>query len=147
MAKDTYNDIDELFNDLMDDLSNELGNEIGKEMAKIEQEVIDSNVYGAFTPKEYVRRKDNGGLRSEENMEIVVTRKGDSVEIEVHNATTGNVLYKNYWQGEIQDFIESGVYMWNGQMPPPRPFIDEAQKRVDENIDAIFERVLGKLGW
>lgn len=147
MAKDTYNDIDELFNDLMDDLSNELGNEIGKEMAKIELEVIDSNVYGAFTPKEYVRRKDNGGLRSEENMEIVVTRKGDSVEIEVHNATTGNVLYKNYWQGEIQDFIESGVYMWNGQMPPPRPFIDEAQKRVDENIDAIFERVLGKLGW
>ena len=147
MSKSTYNDIDELFNDLMDDLSGELGKEIGKEMVKIEQEVIDSNVYGAFTPKEYSRRLDNGGLRSEENMEIVVTRKGDSVEIEVHNATTGNVLYKNYWQGEIQDFIESGVYMWNGQMPPPRPFIDESQKRVDENIEVIFERALNKLGW
>ena len=47
MAKQTYTDIDELVNDLINDLSSSLGNEIGEEMKKIEQEVIDNNVYGA----------------------------------------------------------------------------------------------------
>lgn len=147
MAKDTYDNIDELFNDLMDDLSNSLGEEIGKEMKKIEQEVIDTNVYNVFVPKKYIRRKDNGGLRSEENMKVDVTQNGDTVEIEVHNATTGNTSYENYWRGEIQDFIERGIYMWHGNVPPPRPFIDETQERIDKDIEGILERALSKLGW
>lgn len=148
MSKSTYNDIDELFNDLMDDLSGELGKEIGKEMVKIEQEVIDSNVYGAFTPKEYSRRLDNGGLRSEGNMQSTISNSKDGIEVTVHNSTTGNLLYKNYWQGEIQNFIEEGIYMWNCDCPP-RPFIDDTQEEIDNSnrIEEAVERALNKLGW
>lgn len=144
-----FNDIDALFNALLDDIRDSVSEEVSKEMIKIEQEHIDSQVYNAYTPKEYSRRLDNGGLRSEENMQSTINRTNDGIEITVHNSTTGNLLYKNYWQGEIQDFIESGVYMWNGQMPPPRPFIDDTQEEIDNSnrIEEAVERALNKLGW
>ena len=47
-----------------------------QEMKKIEQEVIDSNVYGAYSPKEYERRGKGGGIGSEGNMEVTVTPTG-----------------------------------------------------------------------
>ena len=147
MAKQTYTDIDELVNDLINDLSSSLGNEIGEEMKKIEQESIDSNVYGAYSPKEYERRGKGGGIGSEGNMEVTVTPTGDGVTIELHNSTTGNSLYKNYWQGEIQDLILEGRYMWNGSMPPPRDFITPTQEKVDAKIESIVESALNKLGW
>ena len=147
MSKSTYNDIDELVDDLINDLCSSLGNEIGNEMKKIEQESIDSSVYGAFTPKEYVRRGDSGGLRSEDNMVEDISANGDGVTIEIKNMTTGNEKYNDYWTGEIQPLIESGSYMWNGQNPPPRPFIDDAQKEVDKKIDKIVEDALNKLDW
>lgn len=147
MSKSTYNDIDELVDDLINDLCSSLGSEIGNEMKKIEQESIDSSVYGVFTPKEYVRRGDSGGLRSEDNMEVTIIPTSNGVTIELHNSTTGNSLYKNYWQGEIQDLILEGRYMWNGSMPPPRPFIDDTQEKVDAKIESIVESALNKLGW
>ena len=116
-------------------------------MKKIEQEVIDRNVYSAFSPKVYERRKDGGGLRSEDNMVTDISTNGDSVIIEIENMTTGNERYNDYWKGEIQPLIESGSYMWNGQNPPPRPFIDDTQKEVDKKIDKIVEDALNKLDW
>lgn len=149
MSKDSYNDIDELFKDLINDIENKISEEVSNEMKKIEQESIDKNVYGVFTPKEYVRRKDNDGLRSENNMDVTVTKNGDGVTIEVHNSTTGNILYRNYYRGEIQDLILEGRYMWNGSMPPPRDFITPAQEEIDnsERINEAIERALKKLGW
>lgn len=147
MAKQTYTDIDELVNDLINDLSNSLGHEIGEEMKKVEQEVIDSNVYGAYSPKEYERRgKDGGGLGSEGNMEVTIIPTSNGVTIELHNSTTGNSLYKNYWQGEIQDLIETGNYLWHCGCPS-RPFIEDTQEKIDVRIDSIVESVLNKLGW
>ena len=146
MAKQTYTDIDELVNDLINDLSSSLGKEIGEEMKKIEQEVIDSNVYGAYSPKEYERRGKGGGIGSEGNMEVTVTPTGDGVTIELHNSTTGNSLYRNYWQGEIQDLIETGNYLWECGCQP-RPFIEDTQEKVDAKIESIVESALNKLGW
>ena len=144
-----FNDIDALFNALLDDIKDTVSEEVSKEMIKIEQEHIDSQVYGAYTPKEYNRRLDNGGLRSEENMQSTINRINDGVEVTVHNSTTGNPQYRNYWEGEIQNFIEEGIYMWNGQMPPPRPFIDDTQEEIDNSnrIEEAVERALNKLGW
>ena len=147
MSKNSYDDIEELYADLLNEIKNTVAKEIAKEMKKIEQEVIDRNVYSAFSPKVYERRKDDGGLRSEDNMVEGISIDGDSVIIEVENMTTGNERYNDYWKGEIQPLIESGSYMWNGKMPPPRPFIDDTQKEVDKRIDKIVEDALNKLDW
>ena len=147
MSKNSYDDIEELYADLLNEIKNTVAKEIAKEMKKIEQEVIDRNVYSAFSPKVYERRKDDGGLRSEDNMVIDTSTNGDSVTIEVKNMTTGNERYNDYWTGEIQPLIESGSYMWNGTMPPPRPFIDNTQKEVDKKIDKIVEDALNNLDW
>ena len=147
MSKNSYDDIEELYADLLNEIKNTVAKEIAKEMKKIEQEVIDRNVYAAFSPKVYERRKDDGGLRSEDNMVEGISIDGDSVIIEVENMTTGNERYNDYWKGEIQPLIESGSYMWNGKMPPPRPFIDDTQREVDKRIDKIVEDALNKLDW
>ena len=147
MSKDSYNDVEELCADLLNDIKNSVADEVVKEMKKIEQEVIDRNVYSVFNPKVYERRKDNGGLRSEDNMVTDISTNGDSVIIEIENMTTGNERYNDYWKGEIQPLIESGSYMWNGKMPPPRPFIDDTQREVDKRIDKIVEDALNKLDW
>ena len=147
MSKNSYDDIEELYADLLNEIKNTVAKEIAKEMKKIEQEVIDRNVYSAFSPKVYERRKDDGGLRSEDNMVEGISIDGDSVIIEVENMTTGNERYNDYWKGEIQPLIESGSYMWNGKMPPPRPFIDDTQKEVDKRIEKIVEDALNKLDW
>ena len=147
MSKNSYDDIEELYADLLNEIKNTVADEIAKEMKKIEQEVIDRNVYSAFSPKVYERRKDDGGLRSEDNMVEGISIDGDSVIIEVENMTTGNERYNDYWKGEIQPLIESGSYMWNGKMPPPRPFIGDTQREVDKRIDKIVEDALNKLDW
>lgn len=147
MSKNSYDDIEELYADLLNEIKNTVAKEIAKEMKKIEQEVIDRNVYSAFSPKVYERRKDDGGLRSEDNMVEGISIDGDSVIIEVENMTTGNERYNDYWKGEIQPLIESGSYMWNGKMPPPRPFIDDTQREVDKRIEKIVEDALNKLDW
>ena len=147
MSKNSYDDIEELYADLLNEIKNTVADEIAKEMKKIEQEVIDRNVYSVFSPKVYERRKDDGGLRSEDNMVEGISIDGDSVIVEVENMTTGNERYNDYWKGEIQPLIESGSYMWNGKMPPPRPFIDDAQREVDNRIEKIVEDALNKLDW
>ena len=147
MSKNSYDDIEELYADLLNEIKNTVADEIAKEMKKIEQEVIDRDVYSAFSPKVYERRKDDGGLRSEDNMVEGISIDGDSVIIEVENMTTGNERYNDYWKGEIQPLIESGSYMWNGKMPPPRPFIDDTQREIDKRIDKIVEDALNKLDW
>ena len=83
MSKDSYNDVEELCADLLNDIKNSVADEVVKEMKKIEQEGIDRNVYSAFNPKVYERRKDDGGLRSEGNMVADISANSDSVTIEV----------------------------------------------------------------
>ena len=147
MSKQEYDDIEEWCMALLNEMKDVVADEVAKEMKKIEQEVIDKNVYSAFNPKVYERRKDNGGLRSEDNMVTDISTTSDGVIIEIENMTTGNERYNDYWKDEIQPLIEGGKYMWNGKMPPPRPFIDDAQKEVDKKIDKIVEDALNKLDW
>ena len=45
MSKDSYDSIEELYADLLNDIKNSVADEVAKEMKKIEQEVIDRNVY------------------------------------------------------------------------------------------------------
>lgn len=150
MSEKEYENAAELYADLLNDIEKVVAKEISKEMIKIEQETIDKEVYAKFTPKVYQRRYDDGGLRSEANMETKIGMEGDSVIIEVLNTTTGGShSCPGYYRGYIQPLVEEGIYIWNGEMPPPRPFIDPAQEVIDntDRIDDILDGTLKNLGW
>lgn len=150
MSRKEYEDAAELYADLLNDIEKVVAKEISKEMIKIEQETIDKEVYAKFTPKVYQRRYDSGGLRSEANMETKISMEGDSIIIEVLNTTTGGPhSCPGYYRGYIQPLVEEGIYIWNGEMPPPRPFIDPAQEVIDntDRIDDILDGALKNLGW
>ena len=144
-----FDNVEELRRALIRDLQQAVITEVVKEMKDVEREVIEERVYAVFSPKEYERRYANGGLMDEENMVEKVSITRDDISIELANMTKGNDMYRNYWRGEIQDLIEDGNYMWNGEMPPPRPFIDEAQSVIDTTtrISDAIDRALKKLGW
>lgn len=146
---DTFDTIAELRDALLKDMRDAVIREVVKELKDIEKEVIEEKVYAVFSPKEYERRYEKSGIGDTKNMIEEVRVFANEIVIEITNLTSGNSKYRNYWQGEIQPLIEEGNYMWNGKMPPPRPFIDEAQSIVD-NTDRIYNvimKVLRKYGW
>ena len=150
MSEKEYENAAELYADLLNDIEKVVAKEISKEMIKIEQETIDKEVYAKFTPKVYQRRYDDGGLRSEANMETKISMEGNGITIEVLNTTTGGPhSCPGYYRGYIQPLVEEGIYIWNGEMPPPRPFIDPAQEVIDntDRIDDILDGALKNLGW
>lgn len=149
MARE-FDDVEELRRALFNDLYNAVLKEVVKEMKDIEKETIEERVYAVFSPKEYVRRYSNGGLIAEENMQEEIGINGNDITVEITNITRGNEgQCKDYYRGYIQPVVEEGYYIWNGEMPPPRPFIDETQSVIDttDRIDEIIERVLKSMGW
>ena len=146
---DTFDTIAELREALLKDMRNAVIKEVVKEMKDIEREVIEERVYAVFSPKVYKRRYENGGLMDKENMLEEVSISKNDITVEITNLTQGNPTYRNFWDSDIQELIETGNYMWNGQMPPPRPFIDETQSVIDttDRIDRAIERALSNLGW
>ena len=146
---DTFDTIAELREALLKDMRNAVIKEVVKEMKDIEREVIEERVYAVFSPKVYKRRYENGGLMDKENMLEEVSISQNDITVEITNLTQGNPTYRNFWDSDIQELIETGNYMWNGQMPPPRPFIDETQSVIDttDRIDRAIERALSNLGW
>ena len=149
MARE-FDDVEELRRALFNDLYNAVLKEVVKEMKDIEKETIEERVYAVFSPKEYKRRYSNGGLIAEENMQEEIRANGNDITVEITNITRGNESQcKDYYRGYIQPIVEEGYYIWNGEMPPPRPFIDETQSVIDttDRIDKIIERVLKSMGW
>ena len=144
-----FDNVEELRRALIKDLHEAVVKEVVKEMKDIEREVIEERVYAVFSPKVYERRYEDGGLMDKENMLEEVSISKNDITVEITNLTQGNPTYRNFWDGEIQELIETGNYMWNGQMPPPRPFIDETQSVIDttDRIDRAIERALSNLGW
>lgn len=104
-----------------------------------EQKAIDKTVYDAYKPGTtdgepwvYKRRRDNGGLRSRDNMKVDVKRVGDDIELSVENVTKGANGYA------IAEGIEYGrnyEYTSNrddtaDQYLAPRPFTNETEKEI-----------------
>lgn len=99
-------------------------------------------VYGLYTPSEYVRRGEDGGLADWKNYEVV---NEGPMAISIINNTVGNSKYappasEGYDEGYINDIIESGHgYWWREssiyRSPLPRPFMDKAcDKFVDDYL-------------
>ncbi|MFS0657354.1 hypothetical protein AB1L07_01850 [Niallia alba] len=116
-----------------------MNNEMAEMVKDEEQKAIDKTVYDAYKPGTedgepwvYKRRRDNGGLRSRDNMKVDVKRVGDGIELSVENVTKGANGY------EISEGIEYGngyEYTSNrdgtaDQYTSPRPFTEETSKQI-----------------
>ena len=147
MASDPF-DFSDVFQDLekkidaymRDNTTREIASKVFAETACRE----DGNdlVYSLYSPGEYVRRGENGGLADWRNYETV---NNGVMTITVYNNTVGNPNYappasEGYDEGFINDIIESGRgYWWRKssiyRSRLPRPFMDKAcDKFVDDYL-------------
>lgn len=93
---------------IMSAMSNEV-----VEMAKYaEQSAIGKVVYGAGQPTYYVRRKDGGGLSSQDNMAAVISGGGNAVTMTLTNITPYNA---SFMPSKVMQF---GSYSIPGEEQP-----------------------------
>ena len=135
----TLNDIEKKIGEFM--ASNEAKVELQKTMAKS----AESRVYPLYSPKQYVRRKDDGGLSDLLNYEVHT----EGTTMTVANNTTDNSEYSDTskWDiGFINDIIENGTgYHWRNSKiykmrPYPRPFMESG---VDDFVDTYLLPEIG----
>lgn len=146
----SFNDLESLWKYATDDIKKTMKTNGVEKMKDIEQDVIKEVVLDSYNPKYYDRRSENGsndGLISRDNMKAYpsVDNKKELV-IEMTNDTKGNREYPNSTNGYIDEIIEYGNgYTWTGSdiylnMPFPRPFTEETQRRLDES--GIVEQII-----
>ena len=121
------------------------------------QAQIYDKVYSAYSPTQYVRRYDEGGLADKANMQESVD--AGQMTLHVVNLTTGNEEYADspdgFDSGFITDIIEKGVgYRWRKSeiyqnQPFPRPFLNETEKEVirDGSVERCLAEGLSVLGY
>lgn len=116
-----------------------MNNEMAEMVKDEEQKAIDKKVYDAYKPGTtdgepwvYKRRRDNGGLRSRDNMKSNVKKTSEGIELSVENVTKGANGY------EIAEGIEYGrnyEYTSNRddtaeQYLAPRPFTNATENEI-----------------
>lgn len=85
----------------------------------------DYRVYDQYSPDVYERR---GSFR---NKDLYGVKRGD-MSIEIEALQSGNSAYDDYFAGHIVGIVENGgPWQWhkaNGDLPGPRPFMEEGLK-------------------
>ena len=135
----TFNNLDSLTAYLQERIDNSLTREVLDEVRTAEQESIESNVYGAYTPAVYERRQGNGGLIAEENIVGSLVKSGT---LEVRNETPFNDTYPTENNGDnLIGLVEYGDG-WNGyhyDYPPndsKRPY-KKARHPIQKTVKAL----------
>lgn len=116
------------------------------EIKRLVLEVIEEEVYGAYSPNYYERRHSDGGFGSESNIKVDFNSSGDGVTMDITNETRGNGDASGRY---IDSIIETGQgYKWNGR-PPARPYAEIAEKRIiaEEIVEKALASALKSLGF
>ena len=141
MAKISF--ANNLINNLKKDLEKSVI--VGVEKAKEIVHEESARIYEEFEPKLYERRNEDGGFQDFENIKAKLTSTTNTHTVEILNDTmftthNGDELYLDY-------FIEEGIYDWNRQ-PPPRPFIERSQQRIDDGeVTKVINNELRSRGY
>lgn len=149
MGKGDFSDLESLWTYVKDEVKDIAKNEIVEKIKDVEQKVIQEVVLDAYKPSYYDRRSEgesNDGLISRDNMVADYVESSNSIYIEMTNDTKGNSDYPNSTNDYIDEIIEYGTdYTWQNSkiykdMPFPRPFTKETQKRLDNSV--VIERAI-----
>lgn len=132
MAKDPF-DFSDVFTDLENKINNFMQEKATHEVAqRMFAETTYEYVYAKYSPSQYERRYDAGGLADFRNYEV---QNDDKMSMTIFNNTYGNAFCQGEgWNaGFITELsIEPGInYNWRQSgiyqmMPYPRPFMDKA---------------------
>lgn len=110
---------------------------------EISQAVVDV-VYAAYTPEQYDRRMDDGGLSDTRNIFITdFGIKDGKVFVTFENLTEGEDNLQGQFTGDLIEFGDGyGNKYWNnpdGTWSDPRPFMEEAAKRLNDNPQELVD--------
>lgn len=136
----TFDSIEDWYGFVKKDISNAMINDVSEEIKDKHQEVIEEVVYSPYDPKEYIRRYENGGLLSRENMKSDISINGDYISLELENVTpVSDYTYDSNRGDRLDEIIEYGTDGLH-EYSKPRKFIEETQNKVDKEM--IVERIL-----
>jgi len=113
---------------------------VALEVKQLESENVKEVVY-EYTPKEYMRREDNGGLSDINNMSHDVISGGNMVVLSVDNNTMSNPDYNPHGKPpfELAGLIEYGDgngygeydYYGSSDYLKPRKFIEKTKQDLE----------------
>lgn len=157
-----FKDLKSLFTKLKEDIHESMATDVFDDVIDIQQEEIQTKVYGAYdSPFEYKRRYEDGGLLDKSNNIATFYYSGDGVEMLIQNITKGHPEHR-YADTYIVPIIVGGdgAYGMNYDFPynrlntqykflKPRDFISSTKERLkDENMHVIsLEKSLASKGY
>lgn len=103
---------------------------------------VKKDVYSYKTKHPTNRRMDSGGMSDEGNVNVTVKRNGKGCDMEVEDKATG----RNGFSGlsEVTEYGTGGN--WNG-IVPPRPFIENSAKELEEEAVKALKKGLKSQGF
>lgn len=145
MAKNEYEDIEELLADLSSDLVDIMSDEVDEVAKEIYENQVDY-MYEEYDRTYYKPRyKSNGGFADKDNWNSEVKKIGDIVEYSMENTALANGDNKG---DRLDQYIEEGEYEWR-RYPNKRPVYSRTQEILDRtsHVEMAIDNGLSKRGW
>jgi len=119
--------------------------------AKVKEKIIthvQTDVYNAYSPVEYNRRKNSGGLADKQNIYTLMDKNTLIVQDMTPLDDPRFPYNGSYENGSLSQIIEAGAYNpWakygarDGAWTEPRPFMTNAQKDIKEHPEDIIQEL------
>lgn len=144
MAKNEYDDIDDLFADLEMDLIDIMSSEVDEVTKEVYENQVDY-MYEEYDRTHYNPRYKNSGFADRSNWNSKVKKIGDIVEYSMENTTLANGDNKG---DRLDKYIEEGRYNWK-KYPEKRPIYSRTQEILDgtAHVEMAIGDGLSKRGW
>lgn len=145
----------QIMNQFYDDLYKVLNsNECKKYFFELMTQSIEEEVYDQYTPTQYERRREDGGLIDERNYNYSVKFNKDGITVYMKNITRGVgrafMIDEGIVTGKgFYDWTESAIYKRQQAGGFPRDFYTYMEVLVedDDKFKNIIKKQMGKKGW
>lgn len=132
-----FNSLNDLYNAWKKGCEETVEVVVPKVMKDKMQQAIEYEVYAKYTPKSYIRRKENGGLLDKKNMVERIEVNRNKITVYLFNNTLGNDKYKYHTNDYIDSIIVTGKgYTWKNseiyKNPIKRDFYKETEKLLND---------------
>lgn len=145
----------QIMNQFYDDLYKVLNsNECKKYFFELMTQSIEEEVYDQYTPTQYERRREDGGLIDERNYNYSVKFNKDGITVYMKNITRGVgrafMIDEGIVTGKgFYDWTESAIYKRQQAGGFSRDFYTYMEVLVedDDKFKNIIKKQMGKKGW